>query len=111
VGFAPKHYVLGSSPTLESDPLIVHYTKPDKDVDPRGAYLDLRYPEMAVKNGVNVPLPHPGGISGGGIFTVPHLEKTQIWSPDRYRLAGINILVSDSGLQIIGLKMYYWLRL
>lgn len=111
VGFAPHFLVLATNPNSNSDPIVIQYTKPAKDADPNDDELLLHLAEQAVKDGVNVPMPFPGGISGGGIWSVPHLDKTEIWSPEKYRLIGINTSVTVDVDQIIGLRMYHWLRL
>jgi hypothetical protein len=54
-------------------------------------------------------MPHPGGLSRGGIWSVPCLEKDEVWSAYKYRLVGLNTDYRES--QVIGMRMDHWLRL
>lgn len=49
------------------------------------------------------------------MWFVPQLQKAELWSVAKYRLAGITVewshLSGEIRGEIIGLRMYHWLKL
>ncbi len=96
-------------------PLAVYNTMPGKSADPDDDNLMLDYSETAMTNQGIVTMPHPGGMSGGGIWSVPLVDRPDIWIPSKFRLAGIVTdyfhLRDEICGQIRGLRMHHWLKL
>ncbi len=112
LGLSPDFRRLGSDPTNQNHiPLVYGFVKPGKHADPKHDRLFLHFAEKAVKDQNLVPMPNPGGLSGGGIWSVPLVKKNQVWSPHKYRLAGITTHFFEISRQIRGLRMHHWLKL
>lgn len=115
LGFSPDFRRLGANPAnTNSIPLVFGYLKPSKDTDPADDRLLLHLPKEVVKNQSFLPMSKPGGLSGGGIWSVPLLDDSPIWSLAKYRLAAMTIehshLSGEVEGDIIGLRMYHWLK-
>jgi hypothetical protein len=54
-------------------------------------------------------MPHPAGISGGGIWFIPLLPMGEICSAQKYKLVGINRAYLKN--TVLGIRMYHWLKL
>ena len=92
--------------------LIIYNTKPGKNTKSDDLVLD--YAESAFRQlpggeRVLTPLPHPSGISGGGIWYTPSVKVTEVWSPSRCRLIGIATEYWERKREIVGLRIRHWL--
>jgi hypothetical protein len=82
----------------------------------RGAKLGddellLDYSGTAETDDGTVKLPYPGGMSGGGIWSVPIFEDEEIWSAAKFNVVGITTHYLPSSGQLRGSRMHHWLRL
>ena len=110
VGLPSGFYTLTDRPDDEDNtPLMGYFTIPGIQANEMDDRLFLDYERNTVlPSGEVVDLPEPGGISGGPIWLIPDLGDNEIWSPHKYSLVGFNIIYSRE--QVIGLRMYLWLR-
>jgi len=94
-------------------PLMLYTTSPAQGLRPDSDELLLDYPEKGLNAQDERHLPHPGGLSGGPIWSVPILaaNDTQLWTLDRFRLVGIVTHYLRTSQRLLGVPMRNWLRL
>jgi hypothetical protein len=92
-------------------PIVVYNTHPGSKATPKDDDLRVDYHEAAEIDGTKVSLPHPGGLSGGGIWFLRDVTLEELWSPANNRLVGIITTYVESSHEVIGLRMYHWLNL
>jgi hypothetical protein len=91
--------------------LAIYSTIPGINANPTDDNLLLDYAESAFTPDGPMEMPHPEGISGGGIWYIPVVDDSQVWSPSRFPLCGILIKFDPTSREVIGLRMYHWLKL
>jgi hypothetical protein len=72
----------------------------------------LNYPEDEVTEDGVTPfnLPHPGGMSGGGIWD-QEMFQGELWDPNAVKLIGIQSRWDENGRYLRGVQIVHWLRL
>jgi hypothetical protein len=93
---------------------IVYATNPSSSPPPTVDDLFLDYGESAITEGGPSKMPHPGGISGGGIWYAPLVDDhsgLRVWSPAGFTLVGIVTHYRDLTRRIRGLQMHHWFKL
>lgn len=112
VGLPPDFRRLSSDPTNpKSFPPVYYFVNPAKHAKPKDDSLFFHFAEKAIKDGVPVPMPDPGGFSGGGIWSSPWLQKNELWSPRKYRLIAVSTDFYEISRHVSGLPMHHWLSL
>lgn len=96
-------------------PLLIYSTVSGKRDDSNVDNLSLDYGESGITaNGIVTDMFHPRGISGAGIWYVPFIDPSQIWSPTKYLLVAIATqhfhLSGEIRGHIAGLRMHHWLK-
>jgi hypothetical protein len=94
-------------------PLMVYTTSAAQASQPDSDELLLDYPEKGPNTQHEGHLPHPGGLSGGPIWAVPILtpNDNQLWSLDKFHLAGIVTHYLPTSQRLLGIPMHHWLKL
>ena len=90
---------------------IVYFTTRSQRARPDDEELQLDYAQTSFRDGAIVPMPHPGGISGGGVWHIPPEGSGVIWSPANHRLVGIVLWYKDQTQRIGAARMHQWLEL
>ncbi len=97
-------------PLLESTGLLTLSIAPGRRTGPRdyGTFA-IEYPPH--DNSLNEVLPIPHGVSGGGIWLLPALDKRPIWSPEVARLVGFARSWRKDCREEVVLRIESWLKL
>lgn len=110
---APEHWQIANIFYLTKP--LMHPDWPTAIAEPGDPNVDvfLEYPEGDAKDmltGKAMPLPHPGGMSGGGIWDQGFF-KGEMWSPDAARLFAIQAGWYARSRFVRGIQIIHWLRL
>jgi hypothetical protein len=65
--------------------------------------------ERDAEGGARVEMPHPGGMSGGGVWDW-RCPTDEVWTPDRLRLIGINWLYTPGAKCVRAVPAEVWLK-
>ncbi len=91
--------------------LVVYNTSPREKPNPADADLYFDYGKSALSSRGLVQMPHPGGMSGGGIWLIPPDDPTRLWSTGDFRLVGITTHFLDVSRRIRCSPMQEWLKI
>ena len=92
---------------------MLYTTSPAQDGRPEADKLLLDYARRGIAASDVLDLPHPGGVSGGPIWSIPILERNdkQLWTLDKFRLVSIVTHYLPSSHRLQGVPIQHWLQL
>jgi len=80
------------------------------DPGPASTELVLEYPPDSDED-TGLELPHPGGMSGGGVWTVPQFDDKLVWTPSSTRLLALVRSWEKQSRRLSCVPIELWLRL
>lgn len=105
-----KPRVINNHPDI-TVPLVIYNTISGRNSNSTSDDLLTSYGRIGITDNGLEEMPHPGGISGGGVWYIPPVDISQVWSPMQHPLVGVVTHYLPISGQIRGLRIYHWLGL